>query len=159
MISEGQKRESPFTVRAATYEDLDQCVGLAHEIPLENDWGYFPQTSNIKVINKLKELIDSQTLIVYDNNGVIVGILGVVVDSFWWTEEPMLMDVVFYIKPEFRSYKAYNRMLSVAEEFAKINGLPLSLLFFTTKDTERKFNMVQRRGYKSIGFWVTKQRE
>ena len=69
------------------------------------------------------------------------------------------MDVLFYIKPEFRSYKAFDRMLSTAEEFAKINGVPLALLFFTTKDIERKLNTISRRGYKPIGFWMIKQRE
>jgi hypothetical protein len=158
-MSEEKKRVSPFETRLATKDDLDACVELVHQIPLENDWEYFPPTSDSKVRAQLEKLIENKTLLVYDNNGVIVGVLGLVIDSFWWTDETTMLDVVFYIKKEFRSFNAFNRMLSVAEEFAKINGLPLSLLFFTTKDVERKFKMLKKRGYESIGFWVTKKRE
>lgn len=158
MTSE-EKRVSPFVVRSAEIEDLNKCVLIALEIPLENDWEYFPKASESKVTNTIRKLIEDRTLIVYENNGIIVGIMGLVIDSFWWSEEPMMLDMLFYIKPEFRSYKAFNRMLSTAEEFAKINGLPLSLLLFSTKNLERKYEMIKRRGYKKIGFWVTKERQ
>lgn len=158
-MSEEKKRQSPFTVRSAEKEDLQVCIEIALEIPLENDLGYFPAPSESKVKLTLEKLIENRTLIVYENNGVIVGILGLIIDSFWWSEEPMMMDMLFYVKPEFRSYTAFNRMLSTAEEFAKINGLPLSVLMFTTKDMERKFKMIQKRGYKSVGFWMVKERE
>lgn len=152
-------RKSPFELALATKDQLDECVQLALLIPLENDWDTFPAPDYDKVRETLEKLIENQTLITYSNNGIIVGILGCIVDTFWWTNEPMMMDMLFYIKPEFRSYKAFDRMLSTAEEFAKINGLPLALLFFTTKDTERKFNMVLKRGYKPVGFWVYRKRE
>lgn len=158
-MSEEKQRQSPFRVRSAELKDLDVCVKLALEIPLENDLGYFPAPSKTKVRATLEALINERTLIVYENNGIIVGILGLIIDSFWWSDQPMMMDMLFYIQPEFRSYKAFNRMLSTAEEFAKINGLPLSLLVFTTKDMERKFKMIQKRGYKSVGFWMVRERE
>lgn len=152
-------RKSPFEVSLATMEQLDECVQLALQIPLENEWDSFPAPDYDKVQETLKKLIEDQTLIIYTNNKIIVGILGCIIDTFWWSNQPMMMDALFYIKPEFRSYAAFDRLLSTAEEFAKINGLPLALLFFTTKDTERKFNMVQKRGYKPIGFWVLRKRE
>lgn len=152
-----KKRESPFRVRLATIEDAEQCINLALEIPKENDMEYFPKPSFLKVAMMLEELINAKLLIVYENNGVICGLLGVKIDSFWWTDEPMMVDVLFYMKPDFRSYTAYRRMLQTAEEFAKINGVPLALLFFTTKDQDKKHRMVLRRGFKTVGFWVMKK--
>jgi hypothetical protein len=159
MPSEEKPRQSPFNVRLAGEEDLDACVELALQIPKENEWDYFPKPSRKKVHARLSSLIEDRTLLVYVNNDIIVGVLGLIIDSFWWTEEETMLDVLFYIKKEFRSYKAFSRMLSVAEEFAKINGLPLSLLFFTTKDVERKYKMLRKRDYQPIGFWVTKKRQ
>lgn len=152
-----KKRESPFHLRTATIEDLNQCVELALKIPEENDLDFFPKPDKTKVNQVLSELINNNTLIVYENNETIVGIFGVIIDTFWWTSEEMMTDVIFYIKPEFRSYNAYKRLLSAGEAFAKINKLPLALLFFTTKDTKRKFEMIKRRGYKPVGFWVMKK--
>lgn len=150
-------RESPFTIRVATMDDLPACIRLAMKIPEENDMDYFPKPDVMKVAETLEELINKQTLILYDNNGVICGLFGVRLDTFWWTSEPMLVDILFYIKPEFRSFSAYKRMLRVAEDFAKINNVPLALLFFTTKDSDKKHQMVLRRGFKTVGFWVMKR--
>jgi hypothetical protein len=158
-MSEEKQRISPFSIRLATIEDLEACVTLSIEIPKENKWDLFPAPSRPKIEQQFRTLIENKTLLVYENNGVIVGILGLVIDSFWWTDQESIMDVIFYIKEEFRSYKAFNRMLSVAEEFAKINGLPMNLLFFTTKDVHKKFKLLRHRGYESIGFWVSRKRE
>lgn len=151
-----KRRESPFTLRMAVPADHEQVLNLALQIPQENT-DYFPGACPVKVSDKLEELTRNNTLLVYENNGRIVGILGVVIDSFWWSDEPQIMDAIFYVDPDFRSFSAYRRMLSAVEEIAKLNKLPLSLLFFTTKDTKRKFDMVLRRGYKPVGFWVMKK--
>jgi hypothetical protein len=152
-----KKRESPFTLRTATLRDLPQCVALAMQIPLENDMEYFPKPDIDKVHETLSELTTNQTLIVYENNGIICGIFGVKIDSFWWSSEPTMVDVIFYIRPEFRSFSAYKRMLRAAEDFAKLNKVPLALLFFTTKDQDKKHQMILRRGFRTVGFWVMKR--
>ena len=158
-MSEEKQRKSPFSTRLADEADLEACVELVHQIPKENNWELFPPTSDAKVRVTLEKLIQDKTLLVYDNNGVVIGLLGLLIDTHWWTEQESMLDVVFYIKKEFRSYQAFNKMLSVAEEFAKINGLPLSLMFFTTEDLGRKFKLLKRRGYESIGFWMSRKRE
>lgn len=152
-----KRRESPFHLRMATPLDLHQCVDLAMKIPLENDMEYFPKPDIDRVASTLVELIDNQTLIVYENNGIICGLFGVKIDSFWWSSEPTMVDIIFYIKPEFRSFSAYKRMLRAAEDFAKLNKVPLALLFFTTKDQDKKHQMILRRGFKTVGFWVMKR--
>jgi len=152
-----KKRESPFTLRVAVIGDLDKCVELALQIPLENNPDIFPPSSEPKVRTTLTELISRQTLIVYENNGIIIGILGITVDTFWWSDKPYILDTLFYVKPEFRSHNTYRRMLSAVEAFAKINHLPIALLFFTTKDVKRKFKLLTRKGYKPAGFWVVKE--
>lgn len=151
------KRISPFTLRVAIPNDLEQCVSLALQIPLENNMDIFPPPSETKVRSTLTDLINAQTLIVYENNSVIIGILGITVDTFWWSDKPYILDTLFYVKPEFRSHNTYKRMLSAVEAFAKINNLPIALLFFTTKDVKRKFKLLTRKGYKPAGFWVVKE--
>lgn len=151
-----EKRKSPFELHLARPEDLEACFKLALEIPKENDFNFFPEADEEAVRDTIKELIAKQCMIVYSNNGVIVGILGVTIEKFWWTKNEVMTDVLFYIKPEFRSFSAYKRMLSAAEAFAKLNKLPLALLFFSTKDLEKKYQMILRRGYKTLGFFVMK---
>lgn len=150
-----KKRQSPFLIRTAEPTDLEQATLLALQIPRENN-EMFSAPNPVKVAEMLATLIANKTLIVYENNGVICGLLGVKIDSFWWSDTQVMTDVLFYIKPEFRSFSAYKRMLQAAEEFAKINKVPLALLFLTTKDVDKKYQMILRRGYNTIGFWVMK---
>lgn len=151
--------KSPFNLRLATEEDLERCVDLTMKIREEND-EYFPKLDRPLITKNLRYCVENKTLVVYENNGVIIGLIGVTINRpAWWSKEEFMCDVVFYVLPEFRTFKTFNRMLSVAEEFAKINGLALFILFFTTKDIEKKLRMLQRRGYKTIGFWLMKQRE
>lgn len=148
------KRQSPFQLGLATLDDLEDCLKLALEIPKENEFDFFPEADVEAVHDTIKELIGKQCLITYHNNGVIVGIMGVTIEKFWWTKNEVMTDVLFYIKPDFRSFTAYKRMLSAAEAFAKLNKLPLALLFFSTKDLDKKYQMILRRGYKTVGFFV-----
>lgn len=139
-------------------KDLPACVELALEIPRENVDTAFPPAKISCVENMLSSLIEAKCLIMYENNGVLCGLLGVKIDTFWWNDEaPRLVDVLFYVRPEYRSYTTFKRMLQVAESFAKINKVPLNLLFFTTKDLDRKYKMILRRGFKPVGFWVSKE--
>lgn len=158
MVDIQKRRESPYVLRVATEEDTEGCVELALQIPTENTTsGMFPPPSIDKVRGMVSSLIQGSTLLVYENNGVLVGIIGVVIDSFWWSDKQYIMDVIFYVKPEFRSHNTFKRMLSAVEAFGKINHLPVALLFFTTVDVKRKFKLLSRRGYKPAGFWVIKE--
>lgn len=153
------KRESPFTFRMATLEDLDTCVSLAMQIPLENDAQVFPKVSEDKVAERLRESIEKQGVVLYEHSGITIGLLAVIIDSFWFSEEPHMITQLIYIKKEFRSFGNLRRLLSCAEEFAKINNMPLAMIMFVTKDVDRKYNMAIRRGYKPIGFWTIKKRD
>ncbi len=150
-------RQSPFSLRMATLDDLDVCVALALEVPPENDAGVFPNISIPKVKAGIARSIERNGVVLYENNGVPIGILAVIIDSFWFSDEDHMITQLIYVKKDFRSFSALRRLLSCAEEFAKINNMPLALMMFVTKDVDRKYNMAIKRGYKPIGFWTIKK--
>jgi hypothetical protein len=151
--------DSPFSWELATPEDLPDVIALCHALYAELDPKLTPPMSLEKVFYMMESLVEHKTVILYKNNGVACGILALDLVAPWWTEEKnaVLRDIVFYIKPEFRTFKAFSAALRLAEQYAKINKVPLEIFFFTDRDVKRKFKLFKHRGYTSQGFLVSKR--
>lgn len=145
-------RGSPFEIKALDKEDVETCVQMLLAASAFEFGEDLPKPDYQAMYNTLDRLQQNKCLIGYVNNGNICGFLGIEIDTYWWSKEPVLMDVIFFVKPEFRSYNAFKRMLSVAEEFAKINSVPIALSFFSDKDLAKKAKMIMRRGYKAVSW-------
>lgn len=149
-------RESPFSWRLATEDDFDVIIHFCRKI--EAEWlDNVAPYSEAKVTPIVQELIKNKTIIIYENNGVPLGIVGIHMSELhWWSEAVAISDVLFYIEPEFRSLNAFNRALRMCQDYAKINRVPLHFSFFTDKDTKRKLKLFKRKGYTVQGFTVYK---
>lgn len=156
-----QKRnlDNPFAWELATQADLPDAIALCHALYAELDPSLTPPMSLEKVLAQMERLIEHKTVILYKNNGVCCGILALDLMVYWFTEETnaVLRDIVFYVKPKFRSFKVFSSALRLAEQYAKINKVPLEIFFFTDKDVKRKFKLFKHRGYTSQGFLVSKR--
>ncbi len=151
-------RESPFSFVPASLEEVSSLAEFLIEGFLEEwkDNPEFPRPEREKVEEELEALICTGSLIKMVNNNVLIGVYGSAIRQiYWWSSKEVLTNVVFYIKPEFRSFNNYSRMLSMAEEFAKINAVPLEISFFGTS-VDRKTNAVLHRGYKTLTWSVIK---
>jgi hypothetical protein len=145
-------RGSPFEIKALEEKDVETCAEMLRSASALEFSPDLPKPDWECVRKMFLSLQKQNCLIGYLNNGQICGFLGVELDKYWWSNELVLMDVMFYIKPEFRSYTAFKRMLSVAEEFAKLNNVPIALSFFSDKDLAKKAKMIMRRGYKAVSW-------
>ena len=146
----------PFSWELATLDDLAACVELS--IGAYDELINPPKLGLEKVAVYMYDSINDKRVVVYKNNGVCCGILALDYQTLWFADNdsPVLTNAVFYIKPEFRSFKAASSALRLAEQYAKINKTPLHITFFTDKDVKRKHKLFKHRGYTSQGFLVTK---
>lgn len=145
-------RGSPFEIKALQPEDVETCTQMILSASVLEFGPDLPKPDYECIYSTLARLQEMNCLIGYVNNNNICGFLAIEIDSYWWSKEKVLMDVMFYVKPEFRSYNAFKRILSVAEEFAKINNVPIALSFFSDKDLAKKARMIMRRGYKAVSW-------
>lgn len=156
-VKKRNPRLSPYQIRPALPSDLQTCISLCLELHNENG-PEFPTVSPVKLTNALMEALNESRVVLLENNGIAVGILGIYAgEAAWWSDEHLLGDLIFFVKKDFRSNTVFNQLLSVLEEFGKINKLPVQLMFWTTHDIERKFKLLTRKGYKPVGFWVSKR--
>lgn len=150
-------RTSPFSLKLAKAEDAQNIVDFLMPRFLEewkdndSDW---PMPEREPVSEEIEFMCKNSGLIMYENNGVLVGVLGLkFARPFWWSTKEDLQGIVFCVDKKFRSFNSFNRLLSVAEEFAKLNQVSLEMCFFGT-DLYRKVNSLIRRGYKPVSWSV-----
>lgn len=85
-----------------------------------------------------------------ENDDEILACLLLGVTSSWWSNEKLLEQLFFYVKPEIRGSKAFALLLDSAKEYGIMNDLPV-IQGIVGKDAQRKGNVLLRRGYESIG--------
>lgn len=112
----------------------------------------FPQDLP-KITNALKENVEKGAVIIYEECGIIKGVLALGLASFWWSEKPFVTNTCFYVDREVRSKRVADRLIKMAKEFSKRVEIPLVLNFTdNTSDLNRKSKFIQRKtGLKEIG--------
>jgi N-acetylglutamate synthase-like GNAT family acetyltransferase len=82
----------------------------------------------------------------------IVGIFMISVRTSWFSEQLLASEVLWYVLPEYRGSKIGLKLLDSAVEYVKINKLPFQLSLFTEEDIDRKIKVLERKGFKKVGF-------
>jgi GNAT superfamily N-acetyltransferase len=139
-------------IYAATREDLPKIIKMALNIPEEHGFENLPSVDIIKVTEVFHGNWLKSPIFVYKEDDKILGFVGTIVDSFWWSTEPVLADFVFYVDPKHRSLKVTNALIEAMKDFAKLNKMPVVTHFMSNERTETKEKMFERKGFKKIGF-------
>jgi hypothetical protein len=69
----------------------------------------------------------------------------------WFSEDEIFMGLIFYIKPDFRTFKLAKSLLTAAKEYAIINKLPIAFDLFAQKDASKKKKLFEYMGFKEWG--------
>lgn len=87
-----------------------------------------------------------------DNRDIITGILALRLEGVWWSRDRMLVNLVFYVNPFYRSYNLANRLLEIGIEFAKASGFPfVGSTFQYTDQVDVLERYFKRKGFEKLG--------
>lgn len=143
-------------IDAAKTEDITQLIALGYASFKENELAEccsYPDFDKVAI---------GFASMVYDTNGavfvirnenpkIVDGVLALKRDCLWWSNDSLLIEGFFYIKPEVRSFKLAKALLSKAKECAIINKVPIVMDLFTQKDVDEKKKLLKYMGFKEIG--------
>lgn len=144
-----------MSIEFALEEDIPQIVALSYksfeesqmqEYKCHPDFDkslVFLANAVIKEMVFVKRNEQDQRLI----DGMYVGTRG----TAWWCSEVYLSTNIFYIKPEYRSFKLAKLFVTAAKEYAIIKELPLVFDLFTQKDVEKKKKLFKFLGFEEYG--------
>lgn len=126
---------------------------LTNHFAVEHDLGSLSAEAHSpdKVIHWMVRNIDIATFVAVDEDGKMVGSIGLHEDSPWWSDAKYLGDGWLYVLPEHRANKVAARLLEAAKDFAQKRGLPLMVGVLNATDIEQKFAMMQKRGFAPVG--------
>ena len=104
-----------------------------------------------KLVNKINEALHRGVILVAHNNNEIVGSIGGMVVSDWWSDEQHLSDLWFYVSPTARKTKAAVLLSKDFIKTAKEAKLPVRLGHVFSGDINRKDNFFERLGMSKAG--------
>jgi len=142
-------------IYSATREDLPTVVELALKIPEEFSFENFPSVDKAKVTEIIFSNWTDAPIFLYKIENEIVGMVGLALDTLWWSNEPVLQDYMFYIKPEHRSLKVVNALIGAMRDVAKLNDMKVITTFIASDRTDSKRKLFERKGFKESGILMT----
>lgn len=154
--------ESRHKIRRASIVDIEEIVDflVGDDLDVQNNLHAFLPKDRSTVKTTFYNLLGpAQEGIVWvstytdkEGHDILTGILALRLEGVWWSKDRMLVNLVFYVNPHYRSYQLANRLLKIGVEFAEASGFPLvgSTFQFTNQvdALERYFKV---KGFEKLG--------
>lgn len=132
--------------------DLEEIINLA--LKYHSTYPEFFSTVDLpKVINKIALAMVRHPIFLQRRaeDGKIVGLLIIDEKSAWWSNETYLTDILLYVEPEYRSFKATKELLDTGKEYAIMNKQRFEITIFNPEDLHRKERLLTKLGFSPIG--------
>lgn len=142
-------------IYTASREDLPQIVKMAEKVQKEQNFENFYKPNIGKAASFIYQAWLKYPIFVYKVDGEIVGMVGIIVEAEWWTDERIILDYVFYVEPEHRKTEVTGALIDAVKDFAKINDLKIVIQFVTSDYIDKKLKLFEDRGFRKSGFVAT----
>jgi len=104
-----------------------------------------------KLVNKINEALHQGVILIAQKDDKVVGSIGGVIVSDWWSDEKHLSDLWFYVSPSCRKSKAAVLLSKGFIKIAKEAKLPVRLGHVFSGDVDRKDKFFERLGMNKAG--------
>lgn len=132
------------TVRRARPQDAPELFLLL--LDMHAEMGIDPIDRG-KVLREVVHAIEHGVVLIVERDGRIIGSLGAIRSSFWYSSAPRLFERWTYVSPPWRRSRIAADLI---REFLREADMPVAAGVITTKDAERKSALL-RRFYKPVG--------
>ena len=86
-----------------------------------------------------------------EDEGKLVGSVGLHRTSPWYSDSEYLADGWFYVLPEYRKTGVGKMLIDAAKKFAEEAKLPLIIGVFTSEDADTKAQVMKKLGLTMVG--------
>jgi len=143
------------SIQPALPTDLSQLVAFCYKAFEENQLtGSNCPLDFDKTVTEINDNILHHVVLVkrnQDNSNFIDGMIMLKSGEVWWSKSLILNNLLFYVKPEKRSFKLAKDLLKAAQKYAIINRLPIVFDIFDQKDASKKIKLLKYLGFKDYG--------
>ena len=111
--------------------------------------------SERKVLDVIKSAMKKGIVIVAEVEGKIIGSLGGMANSDWWSDQKHLSDIWFYVSPDKRNSRAAVKLVKCFIKIGKEIKMKVKLGHYYSGDIERKDKFFDRLGFVKAGSLYT----
>lgn len=134
-------------------EDLKKIIDLLvmHFVP-EHKMGPL-SAINVNLEKGLKWVLFNVNQMAFgvEEDGRLIGTIGLHRTSPWYSDSEYLADGWFYVLPEYRKTGVGKMLIDEAKKFAEEVKLPLIIGVFTSEDATTKAQVMQKLGLTMVG--------
>ena len=141
-------------IRRAVPEDISEIYKLLMDMYSKIEVAASPVSSQ-KLLNVINSAIHKGIVLVAEAKGEILGSLGGMANSDWWSEESHLGDLWFYVYPDKRNSRAAVRLVKTFINVGKEINMKVKLGHFYSGDIDRKDKFFDRLGFVKSGSLYT----
>ena len=136
-------------IRLATVEDLSELYMMLHVMHSEaND---VSPINSEKLTNAISTALHKGVVLVFEKNRKIVGSIGGMESTDWWSTKKYLSDMWFFVYKEHRKSKAALTLVKSFLQVGKEAKVKVKLGHVYSGDLDRKDNFFERLGLKKTG--------
>lgn len=137
-------------LRAATIEDLSELYAMLMVMHSGTVDGTSPINSE-KIKTAINNVLHRGAAIVAEVDGKIVGSIGGMQTSDWWSDKLYLADLWFFVYKEHRKSRAALRLVKSFLEIGQNTNIKVKLGHVYSGDIDRKDNFYERLGMAKVG--------
>ncbi len=137
-------------VRRAGANDISALYAMLREMHSNTELEVSP-IDDYKLLNKINEIVHKGLVLVsYEGNEITGSIAGIRI-SDWWSSEPILSDIWFYVSPLHRKSRSALMLIKAFIKIAKDAKVKIRLGHIYSGDIERKDKFYEKLGLVKAG--------
>jgi GNAT superfamily N-acetyltransferase len=137
-------------VRRAFANDISALYAMLREMHSNTELEVSP-IDDYKLLNKINEIVHKGLVLVsYEGNEITGSIAGIRI-SDWWSSEPILSDIWFYVSPLHRKSRSALMLIKAFIKIAKDAKVKIRLVHIYSGDIERKDKFYEKLGLVKAG--------
>ena len=137
-------------IRLATVEDLSDLYMMLQVMHSETIDGTSPIDSE-KLTSAINNALHRGVVVVAEIDNKIVGSIGGMETSDWWSDKLYLADLWFFVYKEHRKSRAALRLVRSFLEIGRDAKMSVKLGHIYSGDIDRKDNFYERLGMAKVG--------
>tara|TARA_R110000868_G_scaffold295629_2_gene555944 strand:- start:1809 stop:2249 length:441 start_codon:yes stop_codon:yes gene_type:complete len=141
-------------MRRATPSDVTKVFNLLKQMHSETEMKVSP-ISTKKLLDAINSAIHDGVVLLAEAKGKLVGSIGGMLNSDWWSDEEYLSDMWFYVSPKHRNSIIAIKLVKSFIKIAKEVNIAVKLGHVYSGDIERKDNFFKRLGLTKAGSLYT----
>tara|TARA_R110001592_G_scaffold127259_1_gene338900 strand:+ start:1414 stop:1848 length:435 start_codon:yes stop_codon:yes gene_type:complete len=137
-------------LRMATVQDLSELYVMLHVMHSETIDGTSPIDSE-KLISAINTALHKGIVLVFEIDDKIVGSIGGLENSDWWSDKKYLSDLWFFVYKQHRKSNIAVKLIKKFMQIGKKHNINTKLGHVYTGDSERKDKFYERLGLSKVG--------